>query len=110
MLTSSIERSGGRVVSDCSHRPGCVDRAHEAIAVVAGPEPDELIGDAAMSGTSAIRDRKRSGSGTPVRGMKLKKKMLITTTISRKVVPHRVWAVRTDRPPPGSAAAGPRAR
>ena len=46
-----------------------------------------------MNGTSAIRDRNRSGSGTPARGMKLKKKMLITTTISRKVVPQRVWAV-----------------
>ena len=46
-----------------------------------------------MTGTSTIRDRNSSGSGTPARGMRLKKKMLMTTTMSRKVVPHRVCAV-----------------
>ena len=46
-----------------------------------------------MTGTSTIRDRNRSGSGTPARGTRLKKKMLMTTTIRMKVVPQRVWAV-----------------
>ena len=46
-----------------------------------------------MTGTSTIRDRNSSGSGTPARGIRLKKKMLITTTIRRNVVPHRVCAV-----------------
>ncbi len=40
-----------------------------------------------------MRDRKSSGSGTPARGIRLKKKMLITTTIRMKVVPQRVCAV-----------------
>ena len=40
-----------------------------------------------------MREAKSNGSGTPARGMRLKKKMLITTTISRKVVPQRVCAV-----------------
>ena len=64
----------------------------------------------AISGTSAIRDRNRIGSGTPERGMKVKKKMLITTTISRKVVPHRVWAVENRSTSAGVRAHRPRGR
>ena len=47
----------------------------------------------------------RSGSGTPLRGMNEKNTMLSTTTISTKVVPHRVWAVLNRSTDSGSRTA-----
>ncbi len=52
-----------------------------------------------------MRDSMSSGSGTSARGMSEKNRMLITTTMRTKVVPHRVWAVLNRSTDSGSRGA-----
>ena len=91
IATSSCSRSGSRVVSFWSHRPGFINTRTQRRCMFFAASRITSYDSPAITGIKTTRDAmitKMFGVG-----MKLYTKIATTITVRRKFVPHRTWAV-----------------